>query len=117
MPLKGFARELADNAVFTDFNGSKLNLEIESKHEHVNSEKTKNKIAEELSKYLGSNITLIITSNEALSGDKQTIAKKKQTSKETQQKQAHDAIHNDPTIDELQQAFGAEVIENSIKPN
>ncbi len=117
LPLKGFARELADNAVFTDFNGSKLNLEIESKHEHVNSEKTKNKIAEELSKYLGSNITLIITSNEALSGDKQTIAKKKQTSKETQQKQAHDAIHNDPTIDELQQAFGAEVIENSIKPN
>ncbi len=117
LPLKGFARQLADNAVFTDFNGSKLNVEIESKHDHVNNEKARNKVEEEISKYLGSNISLIVTSSDSLSDDKQTIAKQKQTSKAAQQKQAQDAIHNDPMIDELQQAFGAQIIENSIKPN
>lgn len=117
LPLKSFARQLVDNAVFTEFDGSKLTIEIESKYDHVNNEKARDKVQEQLAVYLGEALSLIVNSSEALSGDKQTIAKQKKSSIEQQQKQAQDAIHNDPTIDELQQAFGAEVIENSIKPN
>lgn len=118
LKLAAFARQLADNSAFISYKDNKVTLAIAPELAHLTSDKTQDRLAIALSKYLGQTIKLIFqqeTQQNSVSTTPTLAAERAQQTKLSQQN-AVDSIHNDPAVDELKQAFNGRVIESTIRP-
>ncbi|HEC58798.1 hypothetical protein LCGC14_1489900 [marine sediment metagenome] len=118
LKLAAFARQLADNSAFIMFEDNKCTLAIAPELAHLSSEKTQDRLATALSKYVGQTIKLVFQ-QEAQQDSviaTPTLAAERAHQTQVSQQNAVDAIHNDPAVDELKQAFNGRVIESTIKP-
>lgn len=118
LKLAAFARQLADNSAFIKFEDNKVFLAIASELAHLSSEKTQDRLAVALSKYLGQTIKLVFQQEieqDAVTATPTLAAERAQKTQLSQQ-HAVDSIHNDSVVDELKQAFNGRVIESTIKP-
>lgn len=118
LKLAAFARQLADNSAFIGFEDNKVSLAIAPELAHLSSEKTQDRLAAALSKYLGQTIKLTFQQKiqQGLDKTTPTLAAERAHQTELNQQQAVDAIHNDPIVEELKLAFNGKVIESTIKP-
>ncbi len=118
LKLAAFARQLADNSAFISYKDNKVTLAIAPELAHLTSDKTQDRLAIALSKYLGQTIKLVFqqeTQQNSVSATPTLAAERAQQTKLSQQN-AVDSIHNDPAVDELKQAFNGRVIESTIRP-
>ncbi len=113
--LQGMARELAKNSVLASFTEGRLVLNLAPQHKHLQSNKiAQDKLQAALSEYFVKPIRLVVE----LGAEKNvaTPAAVEQHEKMTRQQQAEDAIKHDTFVREAQAQFGAQLIENSIRP-
>jgi len=118
LKLAAFARQLADNSALIGYKDNKVTLTIAPELAHLTSDKTQDRLAIALSKYLGQTIKLVFqqeTQQNSVSATPTLAAERAQQTKLSQQN-AVDSIHNDPAVDELKQAFNGRVIESTIRP-
>jgi DNA polymerase-3 subunit gamma/tau len=113
--LQGMARELAKNSVLVSFSEGRALLQLAPQHKHLQSNKiAQDKLQAALSEYFVKPIRLVVE----LGAEKNvaTPAAVEQHEKQTRQQQAEEAIKQDAFVREAQAHFGAQVIENSIRP-
>tara|TARA_R110002050_G_scaffold9504_1_gene33053 strand:+ start:198149 stop:199882 length:1734 start_codon:yes stop_codon:yes gene_type:complete len=118
LKLAAFARQLADNSAFITFDDNKVTLAIAPELAHLSSDKTQDRLAAALSKYLGQSIKLVFQQEAQRDSEMATPTLAAERAHQTQlsQQNAVDSIHNDPAVDQLKQAFNGRVIESTIKP-
>ena len=118
LKLAAFARQLADNSAFIMFEDNKVTLAIAPELAHLSSDKTQDRLAAALGKYLGQTIKLVFQQEAQVDSviATPTLAAERAHQTQLSQQNAVDAIHNDPAVDELKQAFNGRVIESTIKP-
>jgi DNA polymerase-3 subunit gamma/tau len=118
LKLAAFSRQLADNSAFIKFEDNKVTLAIASELAHLSSDKTQDRLAAALGKYLGQAIKLVFqqeAQQDAMTATP-TLAAERAHKTQLSHQHAVDSIHNDPAVDELKQAFNGRVIETTIKP-
>jgi DNA polymerase-3 subunit gamma/tau len=118
LKLAAFSRQLADNSAFIKFEDNKVTLAIAPELAHLSSDKTQDRLAAALGKYLGQAIKLVFqqeAQQDAMTATP-TLAAERAHQTQLSHQHAVDAIHNDPAVDELKQAFNGRVIETTIKP-
>ena len=118
LKLAAFSRQLADNSAFIKFADNKVTLAIAPELAHLSSDKTQDRLAAALGKYLGQAIKLVFqqeAQQDAMTATP-TLAAERAHQSQVSHQHAVDAIHNDPAVDELKQAFNGRVIETTIKP-
>jgi len=120
LKLAAFARQLADNSAFIKFEDNKVSLAIAPELAHLTSDKTQDRLAAALGKYLGQPIKLVFQQPAQQDSESETptptLAAERAHKTQRNQQHAVDSIHNDPAVDELKQAFNGRVIESTIKP-
>ncbi len=113
--LQGMARELAKHSVLGNYSDGRMVLHLAPQHKQLQGNKMAvDKLQSALTEYFAKPVKLSIelgdTNNVA------TPAAVEQEVKRTRQQQAEDAIKNDAFVREAQAVFGAQIVENSIKP-
>jgi DNA polymerase-3 subunit gamma/tau len=118
LKLAAFSRQLADNSAFIKFEDNKVTLAIAPELAHLSSDKTQDRLAAALGKYLGQTIKLVFQQEGQQDANTATptLAAERAHQSQVSHQHAVDAIHNDPAVDELKQAFNGRVIETTIKP-
>ena len=118
LKLAAFSRQLADNSAFIKFEDNKVTLAIASELAHLSSDKTQDRLATALGKYLGQSIKLVFQQEAQTDSVSVTPTLAAERAHQTQLSHQHavDSIHNDPAVDELKQASNGRVIESTIKP-
>ncbi|MFT7413656.1 MAG: DNA polymerase-3 subunit gamma/tau [Methylophagaceae bacterium] len=118
LKLAAFSRQLADNSAFIKFEDNKVTLAIASELAHLSSDKTQDRLATALGKYLDQTIKLVFQqeAQQDTVPATPTLAAERAHQTQLSQKHAVDSIHNDPAVNELKQAFNGRVIESTIKP-
>ena len=118
LKLAAFSRQLADNSAFIKFEDNKVTLAIAPELAHLSSDKTQDRLAAALGKHLGQAIKLVFQqeAQQDVMTATPTLAAERAHKNQLSHQHAVDSIHNDPTVDELKQAFNGRVIETTIKP-
>ena len=116
LKLTALTRQLADNSAFIAYKGEKITLNITPELAHLVSEKAQQRLESVLGKYLEQTIKIIFQQNTVQEQSTATLAAERSEQTNINQQRATDSIHNDPAIDAMRQAFGARVIESTIKP-
>lgn len=114
--LSALTRQLADNCAFIKFENQKIHLSLASELAHLATAKTQERLESALHKHLNFSGSLVFEYNNDTNNAGQTLATERAEQQSIKQKQAADAIHNDPAIAAIKQVFGARVIESTIKP-
>jgi DNA polymerase-3 subunit gamma/tau len=115
LKLTALARQLADNCAFIDFDQDKITLSIAAELSHLTGRKPQERLEAVISKHLKQTIRLVFQENvDTLVSD--TVATEKAQQANDDQERANASIHNDPAITAMKDAFGARVIESTIKP-
>ena len=115
LKLTALARQLADNCAFIDYDHGKITLSIAAELAHLTGKKPQERLEAVISKYLKQTISLVFQENvdKLVSA---TVATEKAQQANVDQDRANESIHNDPAIAAMKDAFGARVIESTIKP-
>lgn len=112
--IQGMARELARHCTLEKFSDGQLVLMLVPQHKHLLTNKTaQEKLQAALVEYFGQAVRLQVlagTRNEA------TPAEIEQQAKQKLQRQAVDAIMQDPFVREAQAQLDAQLLEDTIKP-
>lgn len=107
------ARELARNCVPETADDGAISLCLAPDLEHLLTDRVSTRLTESLENRMAGDVAVKIVLKEAVAeAPAQTIARHESDKKQA----AQDAIHNDPTVQELQRRFGAQVDPNSIQP-
>ena len=115
LKLTALARQLADNCAFIDFSQDKITLSIAAELAHLTGKKPQERLEAVISKHLQQTISLVFQENvDTLVSA--TVATKKAQQANDEQNRANASINNDPAINAMKDAFGAKVIESTIKP-
>jgi len=115
LKLTALARQLADNCAFIDFYQGKITLRIAAELAHLTGKKPQQRLEAVISKHLQQTISLVFQENvDTLVSA--TVASEKAQQVNDDQDRANASIHNDPAITAMKDAFGARVIESTIKP-
>jgi len=113
--LQGMARELAKHSVLGSFADGRLVLQLAPQHKHLQGNKIAvDKLQAALSEYFAQPIKLSVELGD--SNAAATPAAVEQEEKRTRQQQAEEAIKQDAFVREAQAAFGAQIVESSIRP-
>jgi DNA polymerase-3 subunit gamma/tau len=115
LKLTALARQLADNSAFISFTQDKITLSIAAELAHLTGKKPQERLEAVLSKHLGHTINLVFREGVEASGSS-TLATERAEQASAEQAHAKASIHNDPAIDAMKEAFGARIIESTIKP-
>ena len=115
LKLTALARQLADNSAFISFKQNKITLSIAAELAHLTGKKPQERLESVLSKHLGHTINLVFQEGAEPSGSS-TLATERAEQASAAQARAKASIHNDPAVDAMKEAFGARVIESTIKP-
>jgi len=114
LKLTALARQLAENSAFVSFENETVTLSIASELAHLANKKSQDRLASALSKHLDTAIKLSF--DESKASGSSTLATERAEQAVIAQERAKQAIHNDPTVNALKNAFDAKVIESTIKP-
>jgi len=113
--LQGMARELAKHSVLGSFADGRLVLQLAPQQKHLQTNKLAvDKLQAALTEYFAQPIKLSVEL-----GDTNAVATPaavEQEVKRTRQQQAEEAIKQDAFVREAQAVFGAQIVENSIRP-
>jgi DNA polymerase-3 subunit gamma/tau len=116
LKLSALSRQLAEHAAFVRAESNVFTLTISRELNHLATDKSKQKLQQVLSQYLGETIKLVFTDGNEQQSTHTTLAKEKATEEAQRQEQAFASIQNDPAIEIIKNTFDARIIEASIKP-
>jgi DNA polymerase-3 subunit gamma/tau len=112
--IQGMAKELAKNCSLESFSEGRLTLNLAPQHKHLQTNKMAlDKLQAALTEYFAQPVRLAVTLGTLNAA---TPAAVELQEKQTRQQVAVEAIAQDPFVLETQAQFGAQVIEDSIKP-
>ena len=113
LKLSGPVKELARNIELESCSGGQWRFLIPDSVRHLGSKAMVQKLQTELSSQLGQSIDLHVhTATEPVT----TPAVVGEQASQQRMSEAERAIMQDPTVQELQQGMGAEIVEDSIQP-
>jgi DNA polymerase-3 subunit gamma/tau len=113
LSLGGMAKALASHCVWVGREGDMVRLSIDKGHGHLVNPSMKERLGKALGDYLGEAVRLQIDVGEAAG---ETPADLRAKAAEERQRAAEAAIESDPNISAMQEAFGARVIPDSVRP-
>ncbi len=113
LELGGAARQLANNCALLGRDGATLRLALDPRSSSLNSPALKEKLAQALSRHLGTTIRLDIEVREGLPT---TPAMAVERNEAEQRSQAQTAFDADPNVGAFKQRFGASVVADSVRP-
>lgn len=109
----GLLQSTAANCALVSKQGRQLHFLLDEQQSTLYDEAHQQRLAELLSHYFQQEVDVVIQVGEVSSDTPAQIIIRRQ---QLRQQQAESAIHGDPVVEQLQQLFGASVIEDSIKP-
>ena len=112
MRLEGMVRELARNANLANFAGKFLELVVEPQHENLKAERLVSGLEQALAEQAGLEVQIRVTVADGEAVD--TIAKRLSEEERQRQREAEAIIAEDPTVQALQNEFGATI--ESVSP-
>lgn len=115
LKLSAFARQLADHCAYLRSDKNKIYLSVASELQHMANDKSVAKLQAAVSKQLQFEVTLVFTETTDTENVPTLAAERAQQAAELQQN-AVDAIHNDPVVEQIKNAFNARIIDTTIKP-
>ncbi len=114
LSIQGMARELAKHCTLASFVDGSMVLNLAPQHKQLMANKTAHeKLQAALTNYFAQPVRLLVTLGEASAA---TPAAAEQQQLKNRQQQATAAISQDAFVREVQAQFGAQLIEESIKP-
>lgn len=115
LKLSAFARQLADHCAFIRTDNQKIYLSVAPELQHLTNEKSVAKLQAAVSKQLDVEVILVFTEAIDTENVPTLAAERAQQAAELHQN-AVDAIHNDPVVEQIKNAFNARIIDTTIKP-
>jgi DNA polymerase III subunit gamma/tau len=115
LKLSAFARQLADHCAFIRTDNHKIYLSVAPELQHLANDKSVAKLQTAVSKQLQFEVTLVFTEATNMENVPTLAGERAQHAAELQQN-AVDAIHNDPVVEQIKNAFNARIIDTTIKP-
>tara|TARA_R100001132_G_scaffold27550_1_gene35295 strand:- start:3643 stop:5544 length:1902 start_codon:yes stop_codon:yes gene_type:complete len=115
LKLSAFARQLADHCAFIRTDNNKIYLSVAPELQHLANDKSVTKLQTAVSKQLQFEVILVFTEATNTENISTLAAERAQQAAELQQN-AVDAIHNDPVVEQIKNAFNARIIDTTIKP-
>mgnify|MGYP003641867430 CR=1 FL=1 len=115
LKLSAFARQLADHCAYLRSDKNKIYLSVASELQHLANDKSVAKLQAAVSKQLQFEVSLVFTETTDTENVPTLAAERAQQAAELQQN-AVDAIHNDPVVEQIKNAFNARIIDTTIKP-
>ncbi|RZU98159.1 DNA polymerase III subunit gamma/tau [Spiribacter vilamensis] len=113
LSLSGMGQALADHCDWVARDGKRVTLQIDEGHRHLVNDNVTARLSEALSEHFGEALSVDIrvgrVSAETPAGAAQRVASDRQA-------RARETIETDPNIAALKATFGAEVINESIRP-
>ena len=111
--VRGAARELAANCLFSRRQGNVWHLTLDTRHEHLHTDQLRERLGKALEKVVGDVVILRIHMGDA-SDD--TPAAKREQATEARMDAARDEIEKDPNVKALKDLFDATVVEDTVRP-
>jgi DNA polymerase-3 subunit gamma/tau len=111
--LDGAARQLAAHTQFLSLTPFELRLSVDRANSHLVTEKLKSRLTGAIQGRLGEKIAVHYDLQEATQN---TLAARDEKRQGEALRRARQAIESDPNVRDLANVFGAEVIQESIKP-
>lgn len=109
--LSGLALSAVEHAEFAGKDGGRVTLRVASGHQSLFTPTIMSRIEQALSNYYKNAVKIILHTNDAIL---ESPAQKKKASREKMQQDAEQALQNDPFFQQLQEAFSAELVKDSI---
>lgn len=113
LPVKGMPIQLAMHSVPASVSGNHITLLLPAAHQHLAADRFSDRLREALESHFGQQINLSVQLGEAAEA---SPARRSEMDAEARQRQAEQAIYNDPVVQQLQNRFDAEVQADSIRP-
>jgi DNA polymerase-3 subunit gamma/tau len=114
--LGGMATQLAENCLVDGWEGDTLKLVLLPEGVALASDRTVNRLSKALTGYYGKLVKIKWVSTTEERPDKQAPAERKARERVDRQRQAEQALRDDPYVQALQNGFDAQIIEQTIKP-
>jgi len=114
LSLKGMAREMSLNCVFHGIDGDVVKLSLDPAHAHLLGKSRVQQLETALCDYYRRTVQVTIDKEEPL--ESETPAGKKIREQDERQQRAEQSIAEDDNIRAMQDAFGATVNQDSIRP-
>jgi DNA polymerase III subunit gamma/tau len=113
MQLRGMVRQLAENCTLAEQSAELVQLQLDPAHAHLNSPALEKKLAEALSGHFGRDTKLRIAA-EAVR--EETPAQRQARVARERQQAAEQSIAEDDNVRKLEEAFGAQVQRDTVRP-
>ena len=114
MALKGLVRELAVNCAIRSHDGARVELTLAPAHRELISDRSVERIQDALGRVLGAPVTLRIEIG-TVGGETPAAAAARGVAERTAQ--ARDDLNQDPVVRAMGDAFGAQLLPDSVRPN
>lgn len=113
LSVRGMPRQLAMQCVPIVVNGNRVTLKLPVAHKHLAAERSVDRLRDALSVHFGRPVVLEIKLGDS---DHVSPARQSELAADERQRQAEQAIYNDPVVRQMQNRFGATVQRESIRP-
>ncbi len=110
--LSGMAAQLAGHSMVQAWDGKELRLVVDQNFVSMLGSLAEERLLDALQQHLGAELRLSWTPGEA----NDTPAERRQAAQQERQQKAREDIVSDPLVQAMQDAFDAELIEDSIRP-
>jgi DNA polymerase-3 subunit gamma/tau len=112
--LSAMVKELANNCFVEGWGEGQVTLGIDKGKEYLATDKSRERITQCMNKYFGQELSVRIEASEA---KVETPAMSRERAEQEKQKAAETSVEHDDFIQAMQDAFDAEVVPGSVKPN
>jgi len=112
--LSAMVKELANNCYVESWDESQVTLGIDKSKEYLATDKSRERIAQCMSDYFGQKLSVSIQASES---QVETPAMSRERAAEEKQKAAESSVEHDDFIQAMQDAFDAEIVPGTVKPN
>ncbi len=113
LPVKGMPLQLAMHSVPQSRGANAVTLQLPQAHQHLAAPAFCERLQASLESYLGRSVSLDV---QLATSELASPAQQKALDVEARQRQAEQAIYNDPVVQQLQNRFDGEVQADSIRP-
>jgi DNA polymerase-3 subunit gamma/tau len=115
LDVGGAARQLGSHCAWQGVDGGTVRLAIDPRNQHLRTRALEDKLAQALSKFAGQPLKLEIFAAEAAAPATPAAASERAANEELAA--ARRSLADDPTVQGLQQRFGAVLHEDTVRPN
>lgn len=113
LDLGGISRQLAENCQYRDWNGNTLTLSLDPAHQHMRVDSSEQRLVKAVQEFIGTEVKLKILVEQS---DIATPAQQQARARAERQREAEQAMSDDPVVRAAQEQFGAHLITDSVKP-